>query len=97
MLLEAHGSEGSLALDGDRLLSAKKGEAFAEVEVEDLPAPPISGDQHFKPFFAWTNRIVEGLSKGEKIEPSFEDGWRSQQILDAARKSSSTGRWVEIG
>ena len=41
MLLEAHGSEGSLALDGDRLLSAKKGEAFAEVEVEDLPAPPI--------------------------------------------------------
>ena len=96
MRLEAHGSEGSMVLDGDRLLAARKGEALAEVEVEELPDPPVAGDQHYKPFFAWTNEIVAALSKGEKIEPSFEDGWRSQQILDAARKSSDTGRWVEL-
>lgn len=97
MRLEAHGADGTLVLDGDRLLGAKKGDALTEVEVEELPDPPVAGDQHYKPFFAWTNHIVAALSKGEKIEPSFEDGWRSQRLLDAARASSEAGRWVECG
>jgi predicted dehydrogenase len=28
--------------------------------------------------------------------PSIRDGWRVQSVIDAARQSSDTGRWVEI-
>ncbi len=96
MVLEAYGTDGSLVLDGDTLLAGKKGAELGHVRLDELPEPPVSGDQHFKPFFAWTNEIVGALLSGDKITPSFEDGWRSQQILDAARRSSRERRWVEI-
>ncbi|MCH8192234.1 MAG: Gfo/Idh/MocA family oxidoreductase [Chloroflexi bacterium] len=95
--IEAYGSEGTLVLDGDTLLVGKKGDRSLE-EVR-LPAPEAATeavDPHYIPMGVWTSQIVEAVKAGKQIAPSFEDGWRSQQVIDAARQSAAEGRWVDI-
>ena len=97
MRIEAHGTEGTLVLDGDTLLAARKGErSLQPVHTETLSMPPGVSDPHYAPFWAWTRQIVAGVREGRQITPDFFDGWRSQQIIDAARLSQAEGRWVEI-
>jgi len=40
--------------------------------------------------------FVEGVTKGAPISPSFYDGWRVQQVMDAALASSRQRRWIDI-
>ena len=37
-----------------------------------------------------------GIDEGTSPTPNFTDAWRCQQILDAVRESSDTGRTVRI-
>lgn len=37
-----------------------------------------------------------GIREGRSPSPNFEDGLKCQQVLDAVRESSRTGRRVEI-
>ena len=39
--------------------------------------------------------LMVAVSNGEKLEPSFYDGWRVNQIIDAIKKSASSERWVK--
>ena len=97
MALEAYGSEGALALNGDSLLAAEKGRPeFSEVELPEPDVPMDLADPHYVPFGLWTRRIVAAVQEGTALKPDFEDGWRSQQVIDAARQSSDEGRWVDI-
>lgn len=97
MRLEAYGMEGTLALEGDKLFGAKKGERKLElIPTATLPMPTGVTDPHYAPFLAWTRLIVEAIQQERHIAPSFYDGWRSQQVIDAARQSQREGRWVEI-
>jgi predicted dehydrogenase len=95
MRIEAYGTEGTLALEGDSLFAARKGERTLQpVPVAALQNPPSVRDPHYAPFWEWTRRIVAAVQEGRQIEPSFFDGWRSQQIIDAARRSQAEGRWI---
>jgi predicted dehydrogenase len=38
----------------------------------------------------------QGIDKGTAPSPNFEDGWRCQQVMDAVRESSRTGKTVSI-
>jgi predicted dehydrogenase len=38
----------------------------------------------------------EGIDKGASPSPNFEDGWRCQQVLDAVRESSRSGKRIEV-
>ena len=97
MRIEAYGSKGTLLLEGDRLLAGKAGDTtLSPVELAPPDVPQEIVDPHYVPFTVWTRRIVEAVKAGKQIAPSFEDGWKSQQVIDAARRSSKTGRWVEI-
>jgi predicted dehydrogenase len=45
-------------------------------------------------------RAETGLEKnrpahGQSIEPSFEDGLKTQRLLEAAAKSAETGKWIQ--
>ncbi|MEE9284876.1 MAG: Gfo/Idh/MocA family oxidoreductase [Dehalococcoidia bacterium] len=95
--IEAYGTEGTLVLDGDRLLAARKGER--SLEQVPLPAPELASgtvDPHYVPMGTWTRQIVDAVSDGRQIAPDFEDGWRSQQVIDAVRRSAAEGRWIDI-
>ncbi len=97
MRLEAYGTEGTLVLEGDRLFGAKKGERKLEpIPTSNLPMPSGVADPHYGPFLAWTRQIVQAVRDRRQIAPSFLDGWRSQQVIDASRRSQREGKWVEI-
>lgn len=40
--------------------------------------------------------FLDSIRNGAPIQPSLRDGWKVLQVIDAARKSSASGQWVEI-
>jgi predicted dehydrogenase len=40
--------------------------------------------------------LVLALSKSEQPQPSFEDGYQVQRVLDAVERSSASGRWEPV-
>jgi len=51
-------------------------------------------------FTAFSSAIVDAMRAGKKTVPdgaTFEDGYRVQLVLDAARESNRTGCWVKVG
>ncbi len=50
-------------------------------------------------FAAFSCEIIEALREGRTTVPgaaNFEDGYRIQRVLDAARESNETKRWVDV-
>jgi len=92
--LEVHGSQGSLVLDGGRLLRAEPG---AELQEQEVPRADVGGalaDPHYVPFALWARAIATAIRSGARLTPDFEDGFRNQLVLDAARRSARERRWV---
>ena len=40
--------------------------------------------------------FVDAILDGHPAEPTFEDGWRVQEVIDAVRKSDHTSGWVSV-
>jgi predicted dehydrogenase len=41
-------------------------------------------------------RFLAAIDKGEGASPSFEDGLRAQEVLDAVLESISSGGWARV-
>jgi predicted dehydrogenase len=41
--------------------------------------------------------FTDGIARRSSPHPNFDDGWRCQQVLDAARRSSDSGTVVQLG
>lgn len=89
-------SAGSVLFDGVVTLG-RAGEA----EFVVVPPPPDQAE------FASGNGAVEasrrliaalqrGIAEGRSPTPDFEDGWRSQRVVDAVRASAGEGRVVQL-
>jgi predicted dehydrogenase len=85
--LEAYGSEGTLRLEGGRVLGARAGETgFAEIPLpEELKATEAAGP-YMVPFFAGLagdlRAAIVGDSDRELIYATFADALRVQEITD---------------
>ena len=103
---EINGSRGSLAFDLERMneleLYEEQGpdSGFRTVLVTDAQHPfagawwppgHILGYEHT--FVHTVRDFVLALERGEPPSPSFEDGLRNQQVLDAVERSATSGRW----
>ncbi len=76
---------------------AKAGEEFAELPMPDRYLPfDDARDHRLLPFRLLVREFVRGVQAGTSPSPNFDDGYRCQQVLDAVRESSATGRWVEV-
>jgi predicted dehydrogenase len=65
---------------------------------EPLPLPPSPpGEPHAlgKMMRAFVDAILRGHSDGD-LDPSFEDGWRVQCVIDAVTRSDTTQRWEPV-
>ena len=40
--------------------------------------------------------FVNAVAKGSSVQPTFEDGLKNQQVLEAVEKSAETHRWVKV-
>jgi predicted dehydrogenase len=108
--LEINGSKGSIAWDLERMnelqLYLEEGpeSGFRTVFATEASHPyagawwppgHILGYEHT---FTHTVRdFLDAVAAGAPVEPSFEDGWRNQRVLDAIERSAATGRSVAIG
>jgi predicted dehydrogenase len=105
--VEIYGSEGTLVTPQrgvnppahGTVLGARTGDAAG---LQELPVPerlqPFADDRddRLMPFRLMTREFVRGIHEGTPPAPSFYDGLRDQQIMNAVRESSATGRRIDI-
>jgi predicted dehydrogenase len=104
-----HGTSGSILtgmqLDGaDTIRMAKEGEQFQTIEIPDAY---MDGVDRTKSFISQHNDIykhqrlggsqfVDAILENRSAIPSFYDGWKAQQVIDAVLASHESGTWVRI-
>lgn len=99
--LEIFGEHGALRLDGDALWHAATGAArWEQVEVErEESAAGMRDSEWSRGFTTFARAMVEALRAGATtIEDAatFHDGYRTQLVLDAARRSHESGGWANV-
>ncbi|WP_121821326.1 Gfo/Idh/MocA family protein [Halostella salina] len=105
--IEVHGSEGSLRFSLERLnelevlRDGNRGYETVLVTDEDDPYvdhwwPPghVIGWEHT--FVHENYEFLSAVENDGEFEPSFEDGYAAQQVLDAVERSDETAQWVEV-
>jgi predicted dehydrogenase len=96
------GSEGALKIEGaGRLWSARVGEGeWREVGTEEAPlAGGLRDNEWSRGFTVFAREIVAALAEGRNTiagAATFEDGHRTQLVLDAARAAHDSGCRVVV-
>jgi len=100
--LEVFGSAGALMIEeGGELWQASAGEGEwrrRETDRGEL-APGLRDGGWARGFTAFSRQIVDALRAGRTTvagAATFEDGYRTQLVLDAARKSYEGGCWAKL-
>jgi predicted dehydrogenase len=100
--LELFGSLGALKIEeGGELWQAKVGEAdWRPVELQPAELAPGMRDSGWaRGFTAFSKQIVAALRAGRPTvegAATFADGYRTQLVLDAARRANESGRWEKV-
>jgi predicted dehydrogenase len=100
--LELYGSTGALMIEetGELWHSPSGSGAWRPVQVhQDRMAPGMRPASWSRGFATLSCQIVEALRAGEKSidgAATFDDGYRVQLVLDAARESNQTRGWVDV-
>jgi predicted dehydrogenase len=100
--VEVFGARGALRVERHRLWrSAVGSRTWEPVELPELEALPagLPDNEWARGFLRFARALVEALREGRtSVEgaATFEDGWRNQLVLDAARRSHEERRWVEL-
>ena len=102
--LEFYGEDGTLVLHnpeldymrGFRLFHARRPQAkLAEIPVVD-PIDANFPDGRIAPVSRYVKTFVDAIETGAPAHPGFAEGYRVQQLIDAARRSHQDGRWIEL-
>ena len=105
---EINGSKGSIAFDLENLNRLEVylddddalTRGFHNVLVTDADHPLVGNWWPTGHIIGWEHTHVHqvrdlllGVTSGEQQEPSFEEGYRCQAVLDAVERSSASGNW----
>jgi predicted dehydrogenase len=106
--MEFYGSEGTLVIDSEgRLLGGKAGE---DQRLRALPIParyndgPSSDDPRLRPFVTLASDFIKAIRQhkqtgnafSQEVSPNFNDGFKVQQVIDAAHQSAEMKCWVSL-
>lgn len=100
--MEVYGSSGALMVEETGALwhSPAGAGAWRPVDVDPNPlAPGMRDGSWSRGFTTFSCAIVAALSEGRKSVDgvaTFEDGFRVQLVLDAARASNESGCWTPV-
>ena len=101
--MEIYGTTGALMVEeaGELWRSPAGSGAWRPVQIQQDPiAPGMRPGSWSRGFSALSCQLVEALREGRTSvdgAASFEDGYRVQLVLDAARESNKSGCWVNVG
>lgn len=98
---EAYGTRGTLAVDRQELLW---GAAAGATALEELPIPqPLLtrfGDypqnSPVGAFIQLVDIFIQGIREGTAVAPSFTDGLKVQETMEAAHRSHAERRWIDL-
>ena len=101
--IEFYGEDGTLTLAnrttdtmrGFELMHARRpAAALAAIDVQD---PLDSGfpDGRIAPVARLAARFLDAIEQGTPAWPGLAEGYRVQQLIDAARRSHDLGRWID--
>jgi predicted dehydrogenase len=100
--LEVYGSSGALMVEetGELWHSPAGAGDWRAVEIEQNPvASGMRAGSWSRGFTAFSAALVAALKEGRKTvegAATFEDGYRIQLVLDAARASNESGCWTRV-
>jgi predicted dehydrogenase len=108
--IRLYGDNGSLEADVDMLTSRLRGRRRGDASWEELRVPPeLTGTpgQHPASLNLPILAPLTNLPAGDRLfvdavlgvrpaRPTFADGWKVQQVIDAAVRSGHERHWVEI-
>ncbi len=100
---EIFGSEGTIVLTNadERLLLGAPGAELEDISVDDPNArlPGVNKGIWNVSFVALMQELCSAVREGRapKEGATFEDGWRNQMVLDAAKRSHAERAWVSLG
>ncbi|MBL0694766.1 Gfo/Idh/MocA family oxidoreductase [Comamonas sp. JC664] len=100
--VEVSCERGGLRVEGRELWRSTVGaRAWERVALpEEPPLPPGLPDNEWaRGFLLFARAFTEALREGRVIvedAATLEDGWRNQQVLDAARRSHAERRWIHL-
>ena len=98
IVCEVFGTRGAYMIEDNALWQSRVGDGeWKRVEIDpgDL-APGMRDNDWSRGFTNFSRRIVEALQEGRtSVEgaATFEDGYQTQLVLDAARASHESGCW----
>ena len=99
--LEIFGTRGAYMIEDNALWQSRVGDGEwkrVETDLGEL-AKGMRDNDWARGFTAFSKRIVEALRKGRNTvegAATFEDGYRTQLVLDAAREAQERGCWAKI-
>ncbi len=102
--LEFYGDDGTLVLAnptadyfrGFELKQAHRSDRVLQpVEVADAE-DDASSDSRIVPVSRLVRRFLDACSGGAASAPGLAEGYRVQQLIDAARRAHASGRWIDI-
>ncbi len=83
--------------DDGVVIASRKGAAVAPLETPaQFTVPTDARDHRLMSFRMLVTDFTAGTDRAESPLPNFTDGWRCQQVLDAVRESSASGRTVQL-
>lgn len=93
------------ATGGAILRGVRQGEeAFSNLAISDNPEEDTLYHQFLSAYaFDYIKAqpigdrlFIDAVLAGEKVTPSLYDGWKAQQVVDAALKAHESGCWVSV-
>ena len=60
------------------------------------PQDDISADARIAPVSRLARRFLDACAGGAASAPGLAEGYRVQQLIDAARRAHASGRWIDI-
>ena len=97
--LYVYGQRGALHIENGKLFGLRAGREPTPV----IAPPPVrrklpeGAHPLLVPFYALVSEVVKRIRGEQSTAPTFEDGLRVQEVLDAARRSSRTRCGVNLG
>ncbi len=94
--LVASGSDGMLAIQGhNTLLGTRRGgqvQSMIDQQKASLPA----GQREVVPFRQLAAGWINAIRNGTEASPSFNDGAKVQEVVDAVTRSQDLNRWIDL-
>ena len=90
------GGDGMLAIqEPDQIVGARRGDSVRSVMPKE-DRRPASGLLTIDPFRRLATDWVRAIRSGSEFTPSFADGARVQEVLDAVTQSQRLRRWIDL-